>query len=175
MLFRSEMPDGSIAGTALDRWDITLGGKEQQVFSDGWNAFRQGGREGARKWLDEPLRQRLSKYMGPTSHTNRAALKTLGGRLVWDKILTDENPWVQQKFQLTKAPARSWGDWLSSDNSTNADAVLSPYRLQFLRNDGTPATDAMSYNSLRRWVENAPSPPAVRTSSPADSIGKGAK
>lgn len=152
------LPDGTIAGESFDRWDMTLGDKEQRVFDDGMKALRTGGLAGFNTWGQQPMAQQINKYMGPGTSNNINAVKTLAGRWAWDKILTDENPWVRQRFQLTKAPQRSWSDWMATSNEANRDAMLSPYRLQFLTDSGAPATQEMSQQALRKWMANPAGP-----------------
>jgi hypothetical protein len=164
-------PDVTISGQALDRWDMTLAGKEQKVFNDGWQAFRTGGVAGFKDWAGKPA-ERINKYVGPGNATNATSLKTLANRLVWDKVLTDENPWVQQKFQLTHAPDKTWGEWLTSSSAQNADHTHSPYRLQFLQDNSAAATPEMSTQMLKNWIGNMPAPPANRIPRVTDSLKK---
>ena len=134
-------PDGSYSGMALDRWDVTPNKKETQYFKDNWLKMLTDS-----KWRQAPLKENLSWYIKPDSlgHTNASTMKALGGRMVWDNVLSDELPWIGQKFTLQpRNTPRTWGEYLGNSGSTHG--------LQFLKADNTPATPAMDFQALDAW------------------------
>ena len=81
------------------------------------------------------------------SHTNGVTMKNVAGRWLWDNVLSDELPWVGQKFEV--APRTTPFNWKESLGGNRA-----PFTLQFLKSDNTPATDAMGYAALDQWDKN---------------------
>lgn len=137
-------PEGAYKGMVLDRWDVLPDKKERAYFGANLGKFLTDA-----KWRKAPLKDELSWYVSgnTTRHTNDSAMKTIAGRWVWDNILSDELPWVGQKFEIARRTTPyTWAETLAgnADNKT-------PHTLQFLRADNSPATDAMGYGALDRW------------------------
>jgi hypothetical protein len=140
----AQRPDGGLDGMVLDRWDLTHTPAE-------------------RKWVLENLRRSLADkkwakdtynpgfgYRPENSHvsdrsiTNGQMMKQLAGRWVWDNILSDELPWIGQKFtfQPNQRPETQWQKFWGN---------RSPTLLQFLKDDNTPATPAMDWQEVKDW------------------------
>ena len=138
-------PDGSYSGMALDRFDLTPNAKETQYLKDNWwKALTDSA------WRKQPLKDNLSWYLRPDSghHTNASAMKALGGRMIWDNVLSDEIPWIGQKFKIDpNAAPREWGQYLGGK-------PYAPNTMQFLKADNTPATPAMDFAALDQWDRN---------------------
>lgn len=138
-------PDGSYSGMALDRWDLTPNQREADFFKANWRKALTDS-----EWRKAPLKENLSWYMRPDAagHTNASAMKNLAGRWIWDNILSDEIPWVGQKFHVApNTTPRTWGQALGGGTYT-------PNTLQFLKSDNTPATPAMDFAALDAWDKN---------------------
>lgn len=145
-------PDGSYSGMAIDRWDLTHNKAERAFARDNWLKMLTDS-----KWRKAPLKDVLSWYLKPGQHhTNSSAMKALAGRFIWDNILSDELPWVGQKFQVQpNTQARTWGQAVV--NAIKPGAVsgkYAPNTLQFLKADNSPATPAMDYAALDKWDQN---------------------
>ena len=136
-------PDGSYSGVALDRWDVTPNKPEGDFFRKNLGKMLTNS-----QWRRQNLKDDLSWYLKPgQSHSNSSAMKAIGGRMVWDNILSDELPWISQKFKVNPRATRAGvGDVLTGNNT--------PYTLQFLKNDNTPATPDMGFSDLNRWDQN---------------------
>jgi hypothetical protein len=137
-------PDGSYSGMALDRWDVTPNQLEADYFKKNWRRALTDA-----KWRNAPLKENLSWYLknDGAGHTNASTMKALGGRLVWDNLLSDELPWIGQKFKIAPhTTPRTWGQYVGGGYAPNT--------LQFLKADNTPATDAMDYTALDTWDKN---------------------
>jgi hypothetical protein len=134
-------PEGAYKGTVLDRWDVSPDKKEREYFGANLGKFLTDS-----KWRGEPLKDNLSWYVKDDSagYTNDKAMKTIAGRWVWDNILSDELPWVGQKFEIAPrtTPYTFWESFAGH---------RAPHTLQFLRADNSPATDAMGYAALDQW------------------------
>lgn len=131
---------GVISGIALDRWDQTHTPVENKYFKDNlWKMLTDS------KWRKAPLNQEISRYLRPgINHTNMSAMKALGGRVVWDDILSDELPWVGQKFKIApRTTAAPIMDTLSGKAAPNT--------FQYLRADNSPATPAMGWSEFNQW------------------------
>jgi hypothetical protein len=129
---------------AIDRWDLTPNQKETQYLKDNWWKMLTDS-----KWRKQPLKENLSWYMrdDTAGHTNASTMKALGGRLVWDNILSDEIPWIGQKFQVQpNTQTRTWNEFLSNKYTPNT--------LQFLKTDNSAATPAMGFEALNTWDRN---------------------
>jgi hypothetical protein len=82
-------------------------------------------------------------YMKSHQNTNADAAKVIGGRWLWDNVLSDELPWVGQKFEF--APA----------HQALPHPYAPKYNLQFLKSDNTGATPPMNANELQQWMAQA--------------------
>jgi hypothetical protein len=137
-------PDGSYSGMAIDRWDLTHNKAEAEYFKKNlWRTLTDS------KWRQAPLRENLSWYIADDDrgHTNSSAMKALGGRLIWDNILSGELPWIAQKFKVAPNPApRPLSSYALADYGRYA-----PNTLQFLKSDNAPATPAMDFEALDAW------------------------
>jgi hypothetical protein len=136
-------PDGKYQGMVLDRWDVTPSKLESEYFKKNLGKFLTDS-----KWREAPLSESLGWYTTKdTGHTNSSTMKTIGGRWVWDNILSDELPWVGQKFEV--APRQDNYTWKENMGGNRA-----PFALQFLKADNSPATPAMGYAALDAWDKN---------------------
>ena len=136
-------PDGSYSGMAIDRFDLTPNQKEMQYLKDNWlKALTDS------EWRKGSLKENLSWYMRPgAGHTNASTMKALGGRIIWDNILSDEIPWIGQKFKIEpNSSPRTWGQFLGGS--------FAPNTMQFLKADNSPATPAMDFAALDQWDKN---------------------
>jgi hypothetical protein len=137
-------PDGSYSGMAIDRFDLTPNQKEMQYLKDNWGKALTDS-----EWRKAPLKENLSWYLknDAAGHTNASTMKALGGRMIWDNILSDEIPWIGQKFKLDPNSApRTWGQYFGGSHAPNT--------LQFLKADNSPATPAMDFDALDAWDRN---------------------
>ena len=107
--------DKNNQGRVVDRYDVTPAKKDTDKFV---NAVMSGDvlRPG---WHKKPLDD-AGVY--DKDKTNQTWLTSLLGRMFWDKVLTEEHPWVSQRFQLTP------------DQSTGMS------NLELLRESGKPST-----------------------------------
>lgn len=137
-------PDKSYSGMALDRWDVTPNKLESNYFKKNWlRALTDS------KWRAAPLKDNLSWYLRDDSagHTNDTTMKAIAGRMVWDNILSDELPWIGQKFKIApQTSPRTWGQFFGG--------TYAPNTMQFLKADNSPATPAMDYEALDAWDKN---------------------
>jgi hypothetical protein len=127
------LPDGSISGQTLDRWDLTPSKPEMAHLRSALLKMF------SKKWRDAPAPQ-FGTYVRPTTDTNASAAKNIGARWLWDNVLSDELPWVSQKFHMAPAPR------------TLSAPIAPGYTMQFLKNDNSPATDAMNAPQLKDWM-----------------------
>lgn len=137
-------PDGSYSGMAIDRWDLTPNKKETQFVRDNWLKMLTDP-----QWRKERLKDNLSWYLkhDAGNHTNASAMNAIGGRLVWDNILSDEIPWIGQKFQLQpNTQPKTFGQTIGGSYAPNT--------LQFLKADNSPATPTMDFAALDAWDRN---------------------
>ena len=136
-------PDGKYQGMVLDRWDVTPSQRESEYFTKNLGKFLTDS-----TWRKAPLKESLGWYTTTDNgHTNDSTMKTIGGRWVWDNILSDELPWVGQKFEV--APRQTDYKWNETLGGNRA-----PFTLQFLKSDNSPATPAMGYADLNAWDKN---------------------
>lgn len=135
-------PDGSTYGMVLDRFDQTPSEKERQFLAaNWWRALSP--RSADRAWMNKKLDKELSWYLRRNTHSNRDVMKTLGARWAWDNVLSDEVPWIGQKFKITPRPPAAQG-------------TPGPNQFAFLKEDGTPAVAPMTYNELTDWNNKVP-------------------
>ena len=94
-------PDGKhIQGRVLDRWDVTPTADEKQYV---WDAIK--GRHVLNpKWYGQQVG--LDGYS--EGQTNKSFLSSLLGRLFWDNVLTEEHPWVSQRFRFAQPAQWPW-------------------------------------------------------------------
>ena len=92
--------DANGQGRVVDRYDVTPAKKDTDKFV---NAVMSGDvlRPG---WHRKP-HDNAGVY--DKDKTNQTWLTSLLGRMFWDKVLTEEHPWVSQRFQFT--PDQSTG------------------------------------------------------------------
>jgi hypothetical protein len=89
-----------ISGRVLDRWDVTPTADEKQYI---WDAVT--GRQVLNpKWYGQQVG--LDGYS--EGQTNKSFLGNLLGRLFWDNVLTEEHPWVSQRFRFAQPDQRAW-------------------------------------------------------------------
>lgn len=117
----------NIDGAVLDRYDVTPEKKDV----DGLLSAILSGKIFSSQWRNE-------KNTDPNSYahgqTNAQISRGTLGRLIWDKILARESPWVSQKFRFT--PGES-----------------GEHSLQLLRQDGAPATENLTPEALANYLQ----------------------
>ena len=122
-------PGSTVQGTVLDRFDVTPGKADtSKLLSEikNLNVFRPS-------WYGKPADTSAADYY--SGQTNAGWLKSLLSRLVWDKGLVEEHPWVSQKFQFTP-----------QEDGGNA--------LQFQNAQGNPVSQPMSADALSVYLMN---------------------
>lgn len=96
----------NIVGRVLDRYDMTPSQPELQEAGkavrnlDILNPF----------WWAKQREKTPGDYNKPDT-TNAGFMANLLSRLAWDRVLTEEHPWVSQNFKITPAQAASWFPW----------------------------------------------------------------
>lgn len=112
----------NLEGMTLDRFDIT---PSQADTDELYKSVVSGG------LFDKTWRgsggDTASGYN--RGQTNWQTFKSTLGRMVWDRVLRQEHPWISQKFRF--APP------------TAADKDIG-HSLQFMKNDGTPAAEPIN-------------------------------
>jgi hypothetical protein len=88
-------PDGkNLEGRVLDRWDVTPTSAEKKYI---WDAIT------GRKVLNPRWYGAQAELPGYSKdQTNTSFIGSLLGRLFWDNVLTEEHPWVSQRFRFTE-------------------------------------------------------------------------
>lgn len=104
-----------IEGLVLDRHDVTPS-------PESLNALSQAILSG--KALDPKWRAQTADSGYERGQTNSQMMFGTLGRLLWDRVLRHENPWVSQKFKFTPAAGPTG---------------MPEYGLQMLKQDNTPA------------------------------------
>ena len=129
-------PGGERYIHALDRFDLSLSkGENGHLRNYAKNMFNS-------EWKRAPVTATLD-YTPTRSVTNAAAAKSLLGRFVYDKILSQETPWVGQKAVV-----------YPTQQAAAVPSNTLPNTLQFLKADGTPAMPAISTKSdLFDWAK----------------------
>lgn len=118
--------DGKIDGRVLDRFDVT----PSQDDTTRLMAAIKNLDILKPSWYGQKLPQGFSSYQ--EGATNKSWLSSLLGRLVWDKMLVEKQPWVSQRFQFVP------------ENGSNS--------LQFLNEAGRGATSPMSSQQLSDYL-----------------------
>jgi hypothetical protein len=130
-------------GRTLDRFDVTPSKKEVADFKDAILT----GKIFDSKWMKQP--RQGDGYLTATGKTNSTFVKSMLRRLVVDKLLTEEHPWVSQSFNMTPTPVRSLSDrYKRLAGPSNAPK----YDLQLTRESGKPATESMSHQDLMNYL-----------------------
>lgn len=137
-----------IDAQVLDRFDLTPGkGEQQHLWS--WLTNKLTGRDPF--WMTrvpKPGDGHFHYNMG--DKTNEQLAKTIGARWLWENVLSNELPWISQKFTLLPNEQ-------PTDSSKPKDPNALPWALQFLREDGTPAGERLGdVEGVRRWVQENP-------------------
>ena len=120
--------DVAIPGAVADRFDITPEKSDNKRF---FSALTSGDIVRP-SWHRAQANTDASSYYGASQTTNNAWLKSFLGRVLWDKWLTDEHPWVSQKFQF-----------VPRDNA---------YALQFQNNQGKPVSPPIDAATLENYL-----------------------
>lgn len=83
--------------TVLDRDDVTASKADKKHLAD---AFLKG------NIINSTWRQALRENpeAGATGQTNAQAVNSTFARMLWDRVLSKENPWVSQKFRFSPLP-----------------------------------------------------------------------
>lgn len=103
-------------GRVIDRHDIT---PEQAHKTKLWNAVTRGSVLKPSWWSQQ--HDAASPY--DAGKTNAGWLTSLLGRMFWDQVLTEEHPWVSQRFQF------------------KPDAATGLQQLELLRESGMPVNN----------------------------------
>jgi hypothetical protein len=121
-------PDGqNLAGRILDRYDVTPSAQDSR------NALMNllTGKFLSSSWRNQtPAGNDYTR-----GQTNAQILKGTLGRELLDKILIKQSPWVSQRFQFKPSEIGGYG-------------------LQLQKEDGTPATDALTPGELAQYLES---------------------
>jgi hypothetical protein len=115
-------------GLILDRHDVTPTKADMQSFL----SALLGGRLFNKKWQEERLPNNGDYNAG---QTNIGAWNSTLKRLILDRALTKEHPWVSQKFRFTPDTPGTYG-------------------LEFLKQDGQPAMPAMTQGDLYDYLNS---------------------
>jgi hypothetical protein len=115
-------------GLILDRHDVTPTKTDMQSFL----SALLGGKLFNKKWQEERLPNNGDYNAG---QTNIGAWNSTLKRLILDRALTKEHPWVSQKFRFTPDTPGTYG-------------------LEFLKQDGQPAMPAMTQGDLSRYLNS---------------------
>ena len=130
-----------IDAQVLDRFDLTPNPDEQQHLKS-WlrnTAMRQNP-----GWGFERKRDGHFDYGADQGKTNNELAKTIGSRWLWENVLSNELPWISQKFTMTP-----------NTEATNGDAF--PWALQFLRENGQAAGPKINtMPALQQWLSDNP-------------------
>lgn len=101
-------PGEPVSGTVLDRFDIT----PEKTDMDRLTAAIKNLDVLRPSWYKKPAESGSDYYNSPT---NSSWLKSILSRVLWDKWLVEEHPWVSQKFQFT--PDAAGGNALQFQNA----------------------------------------------------------
>lgn len=139
-------------GRVLDRNDVTPSKEDTASFKD---ALLSG------KIFDSKWRNAARGGSGTyDTGTNAAFMKSMLGRMLVDKVLTEEHPWVSQSFNMTPTPATHLGSLL---RRIFTPSKAPQYDLQFTQESGAPATDPMAYTDLLNYLAAMSKGKAERT------------
>lgn len=141
-------PSGdNIEGALLDRWDITPTQKDTAKL----RADILGGKFLSPSWWKQRAFENSQDYTGQQNNAQFTG-STLS-RLLWDRVLEQEHPWVMQKFKYEPVPSLS-------------GATQPEYRLQFQKNDGSPAGEPIDRINMMQYLDKlySESPQASGTS-----------
>jgi hypothetical protein len=120
-----------VEGTVLDRHDVTPSAANLKSLQD---AVTSG------KILDPKWRGQVDAGGYERGQTNAQVMSGTLGRLLWDRVLRHENPWVAQKFKFTPAQGPTGEP---------------EYGLQFLKQDNTPVlSQPMNREGLFNYLES---------------------
>jgi hypothetical protein len=139
-------------GRVVDRIDVTPAKEDTAEFRDAILS----GKIFDSKWRNEARAGKGTYDKG----TNAAFMKSMLGRLLIDKGLTEEKPWVSQSFNMTPTPAAHLGSLFSR---ITAPSKAPQYDLQLTRETGMPATDPMAYSDLMKYLSAMRKGKAERT------------
>lgn len=128
-------------GRVVDRIDVTPSKEDTAAFRD---AILSG------KIFDSKWRNAVRDNKGTyDTGTNAAFVKSMLGRLLIDKGLTEEKPWVSQSFNMTPTPATHLG---SLPRRIFTPSKAPQYDLQLTQESGAPATAPMAYSDLMKYL-----------------------
>lgn len=88
---------GAVDVTVLDRDDVTASKNDKKHLAE---AFL-GRNMLSSTWRNAP---RVNPEAGATGQTNAQAVNSTFARMLWDRVLSKENPWVSQKFRFSPLP-----------------------------------------------------------------------
>ncbi|NDD52511.1 hypothetical protein EBZ39_01300 [bacterium] len=125
----------------LDRFDVTPSKAEKAHFLK-WLQAKVLGQDSA--WLQQPASAEEYDQLSNNNTTNDLRGKSIAARLFWDRILSEEKPWVGQKMTFTRNAPPAPPD---------ASPGYVPWSWQFLREDNTPAGSAITNTGdIQKWV-----------------------
>jgi hypothetical protein len=96
----------SVVGRILDRYDVTPSQSETQEATEAVKKLKVFNPN----WWTQQREKAPGDYNAPDT-TNAGFMANLLSRLAWDRVLTEEHPWVSQNFKITPAQASSWFPW----------------------------------------------------------------
>lgn len=96
----------NIVGRVLDRYDMTPSQAELQEAGKAVTGLQI-----LNPWWWAQRRAKAPGDYSKTDTTNAGFMANLLSRLAWDKVLTEEHPWVSQNFQITPGQDASWFPW----------------------------------------------------------------
>jgi hypothetical protein len=121
-----------ITGHVLDRWDIT---PEKPALQALWDAITSGNILSA-GWRNSAAPASSGHASGNTNFER--ALGT-AGRVIWDRGLRSNHPWVSQPYQFV--PVQKYPDYPE-------------YGLQFHGADGKPTTGIIDRDTLSKYLDS---------------------
>lgn len=127
-----------VEGMSLDRHDVTPSASSARALHD---AITSG------KALDPKWRAAQATGTYENGQTNAEVMRGTIGRMIWDRVLRHENPWVAQKFKFTP---------------TQGPTGESEYGMQMLRQDNTPAfQQPIGRGELSKYLEQVQNTAAI--------------
>jgi hypothetical protein len=152
-------PAGNYHIQQADRYDLTPSKQEtKHLRSYIRNIFNS-------RWKGEALKYPLD-YMPPNAEfTNDMGGKSVLSRWLYDKVLSQETPWISQRLKLSPTTPDQQSaanqinmqdpDYVNHFRPENITSNVLPYSMQFLRENKQPAGPAISnVLSLEDWAQS---------------------
>jgi hypothetical protein len=100
----------NIVGRVLDRYDMTPSKAELQEAGKAVTGLQI-----LNPWWWAKQREKAPGDYNKDDTTNAGFMANLLSRLAWDKVLTEEHPWVSQNFKITPGQEASWFPWRKAE------------------------------------------------------------